>query len=336
MKFTILFFLTFLFFTMNAQNVGVGTSNPSDALHVEAEANKNALRVRVDGQTKLRVYANGGVAIGQNNASGTTANGLFVNGNTGLGVSSPQDRLVVDGNVDVMGEIKADGISGEEGQFLTPDGNGKMVWENLSDCKFTNARSFSNGFTGSWLVPADITLIKVELWGSGGTGGPPGGGGGGGYVCAFIKTVPGESFSYEVGDNVGNGDSKFFSPSNPVLQVTAREGQDATTTSPGFGGNFLIINSLDIGGYGIKGESGTTTTISYSQKSNTEYLESTKYGDGGAAPFGFRAGGSFILKNANTGVKLVDYRGRSGPNGTGGSGDENLNAGADGYIIVRW
>jgi hypothetical protein len=336
MKFAILFSLSFFVYTINAQKVGVGTTNPSDALHVEANANSNALRVRIDGQTKLRVLANGGVTIGQNNA-GTAADGLYVHGNTGLGIDDPTEKLVVNGNVDVLGEIKADGIAGEEGQFLTPDGNGNMVWENLSDCRFTNARQYGNGSSGTWIVPADVTLIKVELWGAGGSGGPPGGGGAGGYVCGFMKTTPGESFSIEVGDNgSGSSDSRIYKTANPPTALVARGGQDVTSTSPGYGGSFAIINSFNIGAFGKKGESGSATTIVYSQKSSTEFMESTQYGDGGAAYNGFGSAGSFILKNTNTGAKIVDYRGRSGSDGSGGSGDENVNVGVDGYVIIRW
>lgn len=133
-----------------SQNVGIGTSAPSDALHIKSAASEDALRVQVGSATKLRVLSNGGVTVGQNNESGTPANGLYVNGNTGLGASFPQDKLVVDGNINVMGELKAGGISGSEGQYLTPDGNGNMVWENLSDCRFINGRQIEAAGTYSW------------------------------------------------------------------------------------------------------------------------------------------------------------------------------------------
>lgn len=59
-------------------SVGIGVSAPSDKLHVAAASGQPALRVQIDGATKLRVTSNGGVAIGANAA--TPADGLFVQG----------------------------------------------------------------------------------------------------------------------------------------------------------------------------------------------------------------------------------------------------------------
>ena len=333
-----IFSFIFLLYMSNflvAQNIGVGTTNPSDALHVQGASNENALRVQVGNATKLRVLANGGLTVGQNNQSGTPENGLYVNGNTGLGASFPQEKLVVNGNIDVRGELKADGVSGEEGQYLTPDGNGNMVWENLSDCRFINMRQIEASGTFPFVVPTDVTLLKVELWGAGGSGNSAGGGGGGGYVCAFIETSPGENWTIEVGDSgSGTGDTKFFKTANPTSQTIARSGSDATAFAPGLGGTFFILNSTS--GYGYRGESGTPTRIIYSQKSTTEFRESVHYGDGGASFGGYTAKGSFILKDANSGTKFQDYFGRFGNRGSGGFGDENIFNGADGYIVIRW
>lgn len=60
--------------------VGVGTSSPSDRLHVNADAGQDALRVQVDGNTKLRVLGTGGVSIGVNNPGVTPDNGMYVSG----------------------------------------------------------------------------------------------------------------------------------------------------------------------------------------------------------------------------------------------------------------
>ncbi|NHZ85241.1 MAG: hypothetical protein GWP19_05100 [Planctomycetia bacterium] len=60
-------------------NVGIGEKDPSDKLHVNSDSGQNALRVQVDGATKLRVFSNGGTAIGANYQS-TPSNGLYVHG----------------------------------------------------------------------------------------------------------------------------------------------------------------------------------------------------------------------------------------------------------------
>jgi hypothetical protein len=59
-------------------STGIGTFDPSDKLHVAAAAGQSALRVQVDGNTKLRVTSNGGVAIGVN--ATPPVDGLFVQG----------------------------------------------------------------------------------------------------------------------------------------------------------------------------------------------------------------------------------------------------------------
>ena len=174
-SFAFMFFLSFNIVSF-AQNVGIGTTNPSDVLHINAPSNEDPLRVQIAGNTKLRVFSNGGVSIGRNNQSGTTTDGLFVHGNTGLGASSAQDRLVVNGNVDILGELKADGEVGQVGQFLTPDGNGNMQWIDLNECSFKKAQIFTQGTNLLWSIPADAEVLKVELWGNGGDGDEAGGG----------------------------------------------------------------------------------------------------------------------------------------------------------------
>ena len=62
-----------------AQNIGIGTVSPSDKLHISAATSEDPLRVQINGTTKLRVHANGGVGIG----AGLTMppdNGLLVAG----------------------------------------------------------------------------------------------------------------------------------------------------------------------------------------------------------------------------------------------------------------
>ena len=49
--------------------VGINNNSPTDWLHISAPANQDALRVQVDGTTRLRVHGNGGVSIGYNPGS---------------------------------------------------------------------------------------------------------------------------------------------------------------------------------------------------------------------------------------------------------------------------
>jgi hypothetical protein len=72
---------------------GFGSNNPSAKVHVNTVAGQDALRVQVNGSTKLFVQSGGGVSIG----SSTTApsNGLYVSGPVGIGVAPGSFRLKV-------------------------------------------------------------------------------------------------------------------------------------------------------------------------------------------------------------------------------------------------
>lgn len=65
----------------NTDEVGIGTTSPSDKLHIVSETGQDPLRVQVNSSTKLRVLSNGGTSIGANNTS-PPENGLYVSGNT--------------------------------------------------------------------------------------------------------------------------------------------------------------------------------------------------------------------------------------------------------------
>ncbi len=65
--------------------VGIGETSPTDRLHIAANAGESALRVQVNGTTRLRINAGGGVAVGSNNSSVgagdlAVAEDLFVQG----------------------------------------------------------------------------------------------------------------------------------------------------------------------------------------------------------------------------------------------------------------
>ncbi|HMS99916.1 MAG TPA: hypothetical protein PKA12_14280, partial [Saprospiraceae bacterium] len=49
-------------------------------------------------------------------------------GNVGVGVALPAEKLDVDGNIQLTGEIKLNGSGGTMGQVLTSNGNGTMAW----------------------------------------------------------------------------------------------------------------------------------------------------------------------------------------------------------------
>lgn len=72
--------------------VGVGTTSPSDEIHVDAPAGQPAFRVDHNGQVRLRVNQNGGLGLGGNSTT-AAAGDVYVHGQMGFGIHSPSDRL---------------------------------------------------------------------------------------------------------------------------------------------------------------------------------------------------------------------------------------------------
>jgi hypothetical protein len=83
------------FYTNNVQRmiinsasglVGIGTTTPTERLHINSSAGTNAFRVQVNTFTKFLVHGGGGVSVG----SGSTPppNGLYVSGSVGIGINT--------------------------------------------------------------------------------------------------------------------------------------------------------------------------------------------------------------------------------------------------------
>ena len=83
-----IFLLPILFFdiTIYSQNIGIGTTSPTDKLHINAAVGINPLRVQANGATKLRVFENGGTAVG--GLTTPPVKGLLVQGSI-----QPQDGI---------------------------------------------------------------------------------------------------------------------------------------------------------------------------------------------------------------------------------------------------
>jgi hypothetical protein len=87
---------TLRFIVKSDGKTAIGTSIPNSKLHVNAPTGENGLRVQINGSTKLLVNSSGGVSVGTPTLAPT--NGLYVLGNAGIGVSSPSQKLDVNGN----------------------------------------------------------------------------------------------------------------------------------------------------------------------------------------------------------------------------------------------
>lgn len=99
-KITVFLLLMTILYSTEAQNVGIGTSAPSDKLQVNAPSGINPLLIQVNGVNKLRVNASGGTTIGSTVAA--PANGLYVAGVTNPygGIRSSSNPISIQSNND--------------------------------------------------------------------------------------------------------------------------------------------------------------------------------------------------------------------------------------------
>src|ERR1043165_6166369 len=116
--------------------------------------------------------------------------------NVGVGTTTPIEKLDVNGNINVTGTIKANGVDGTANQVLMKNGSGALTWGDL--CDYKNYALFRTTGNQTWIVPTGVTQIVVEAWGAGGGGSQYCGGGGGGYARALYTVVPGQTISMDI------------------------------------------------------------------------------------------------------------------------------------------
>jgi hypothetical protein len=283
---------------------------------------------------------------------------LFIHSNSqnvGIGTPAPVERLDVNGNINVNGTIKVNGVDGTAGQVLMKNNSGAMIWGDL--CNYKNFVSFTSTTPGTWIVPAGVTSILVEVWGGGGGGNTLAGGGGGGYCMAKFNVTPGASISYTVGAGGAGAVSAFGgNASNTVctvngINVTGYGGDGAWFVSatngqggvPG-GGDLQGLSNNFIAKAGSPGQS---QKRSFWQFNATTYYESGEAGRGGNSGNTDNTGGlgQYYLYNT-TGATLVYRNGNPSvgtrPGGGGASGVQYGTSivgggnGATGLIIIHY
>jgi hypothetical protein len=190
--------------------------------------------------------------------------------------------------------------------------------------------------SGTFVVPAGVTQVEVEVWGGGAgsyasvsgasVGIGSGGGSGGGYARKRITTglTPGQSIPVVVGGG-GNGGT---AGGGATSGGTSSFGSSVSAT----GGclNYLANASSPQNG-GTPAGSGVGGDINITGSAGQAAVL-TQGGMGGAAPIG----GS--QNSGTTGVAGVFPGGGASGAGTGANGNTAYNgaAGAPGLVIVRW
>ena len=229
------------------------------------------------------------------------------------------------GPAGAQGPVGATGPSGPIG-LTGPPGSGGGGFSGIQD--FTQS--------GTFTVPAGVTHLLVEMWGSGGGGGgaeadstaSAGGGGAGGYTRAVVPVTPAATYNVIVGTgglgvprtqhlgpgaNGGNGGASQLTDSSSAILVSAQGGSGGMGVSgfsPGAGG------SGGSGGGGL-----ATNTLGRNGGNGTAGNSNQQRGGGG--PGGIPASGSISTNGAGFG-------------GAGGDiGDDGQNGGS-GYVLITW
>jgi len=359
--------VAFLSSALIAQNVGIGTTTPTSRLEVKNPI-KSTVKISSNNfvDTSQLIFSNRNsfnqgtdMQISNNRESGLrvssssdlTANNrdtimqITPTGFVGIRTATPQYPLDVSGDMNVTGEIKANGSNGIAGDVLQSNGNGTMSW--VGKEKYKKFRIFRN--TGSanlltflFTAPADVTEIAVEIWGGGGQAETNGSGASGGYVYAQIPTTTHSTFTIQVGAGGGcsgctgtNGNSSFFVIGSGILNLSGTGGLSTSfVLSRGtFSASGTYLPSVSY--FGINGESAKLGDISY-ENSPLGYYTFTRNAPGGSAPTRPNTGGRSGWSRTNfDGSNLVNGGGGAGSEPGGGGGFPNA-VGGHGQIIVYW
>jgi hypothetical protein len=283
--------------------------------------------------------------------------------NVGVGTTTPSEKLDVNGNVNVGGQLKLNGNAGSANQVMMKDASNNPVWGDMCDYKNIAvfdcaATAFSAGASNciqTWTVPTGVTSILVECWGGGGGGSNGSGGGGGGYITAKIDVTSASiaNFSIGAGGQYSSGTADGINGGTTTFNIGS-----STISATGGGGGIYLSNlfqsisspfNLNNGGnysaigltnkfFGLSGKSGLATEKSYIQVNATEFATVYKFGDGGDAgnALGSGAKGGYYLIGATVFQNIYAEFKPSISGGGGGSDQGNGYVGRGGRIIIHY
>jgi hypothetical protein len=279
--------------------------------------------------------------------------------NVGIGTDTPSEKLDVNGNLNVVGQIKINGNGGSSGQVLMKDNDNNVIWGDVSrfknvvafDCFNIAGSSGASNCSFNWAVPAGVTQIFVQMWAGGGGGGTVSGGGAGGYNSAIIAVTPGTSYSIQVGAGGNYGSVSSAGISGGVSSINFN-GSFLTAVGGvgGGGGNLFTISGVSPaagGSYssgltgnvvGLFGEAGKASRVTFGEAAANDFARIAHFGDGGDAPLfpgsGGKGGYRISSTSFNTNINASTY---GSAHGAGGGAD---NAGGfygrGGRVLIRY
>jgi hypothetical protein len=373
------FYLVFNYYSLYSQNVGIGTPSPVTPLHISG----NSELLRLQGSFPWLGFMNNtdptyagfiyypDTSLVMGSRSGTNKPLVLAPNNIGLlfatsaqrigiGNGAPTEKLDVNGNINVTGTIKANGMDGNAGQILMKNSSGTLAWGDM--CEYKNFVVFTSGSFASWTIPNGTSKLWVELWGGGASGSAYIGGGGGGYVSAIIEiatpATPG-SLSYTVGTGGtggagANGTASNVFYSTITLQANGGNGGTFSAGPPqligaAFGGDGSATPASFIS-YIVKRGSPGQSYYSTIQTTPSATYETVYAGRGGNSGNTDATGGGLnqLIINLTTGSALK-WSSAVGngivPGGGGSSGVTPLSGtifsslgstGANGLVIVHY
>ena len=273
--------------------------------------------------------------------------------NVGVGTVTPSEKLDVNGNINVTGTIKTNGVDGTPDQVLMKNSSGNLAWGNIGD--FKNMATFTAATSGNWTVPANVTKIWVEVWGGGGGGAAFSGGGGGGYIMGLFTVAPNDIISYTVGaggpgagTTATGGNNSFITAGAVTLTAVGGQGAalSAGVITSGAGGPYTVSAGFT-NFWGMRGGQGTARVYRFFANGATNFQEGTggNGGDGANAP-GTGGAGRYLIYNMTAGADYLVGLPEQGkqPGGGGGSGLGGISlpstgvgvAGAAGMVMIHY
>lgn len=272
--------------------------------------------------------------------------------NVGIGTTDPKEKLDVNGNANINGNLMIKGVTGVPGQVLMINSAGTTQWGSFQSPggdQYKNFVCFANG-SGGWVIPTGVTQILVEVWGGGGGGSAYGSGAGGGYARTQLTVTAGTSITY----SVGAGGNRGFGTSDGSTGGTSSVNISGSLTYASGGGGAVTDATSHIffgrpagGSYygnqntiGADGEAGCQNNISYVQKATGVFLQTLRGGKGGDGANTVNTGGHGGFVNINSqgwmeGLQSDPSAGRIPGGGGGGGGMSSTGAnGGSGRIII--
>jgi len=199
-------------------------------------------------------------------------------GNIGIATTAPTQKLDIDGQIRIR-----QGNPGV-GKVLTSDANGTATWEvptsggnTVGATYFNTSRQVFDASTTvsltqevtetTWIVPAGVTNIRVQIAGGGGGGGygssSATSGSCAGFVIGELAVTPGETLTIRVGRG-GTGYNSGTNPGRGGAGSSILRGTVLLAAAGGGGGGSSNGNTDGFGGGGsygtnINGANGTST-----------------------------------------------------------------------------